>query len=288
MKIKKVGVVGSGAMGTGIAHVSAQSGFEVVLFDINHEATENAKVVINSIFDKAISKGKTTENLKRETLERIHFSNKMESLGDADLIIEAIVENLDLKLQVFQQLETICKESTILTSNTSTMSITKIATATKRAHKTAGLHFFNPPQVMRLVEVIRGYDTSDETIAALQEYVRAIGKESIEVKRDTPGFVVNRLMLLQFREAHLVYEEGIASLEDIDKAMTLGLNHPMGPFTLMDFAGIDITYDSLEYLHKEFGQPHWAPPTSLKRMVNAGRLGKKTQKGWYDYDKNSQ
>jgi 3-hydroxybutyryl-CoA dehydrogenase len=282
--IKKIGVVGSGAMGSGIAHVSAQYGFEVVLCDIAAEALERAKKNIDGLMSKAVQKGKMTEEAKNETLERMTFTTDMQLLGDADLVVEAIVENLELKLNLFKQLDVLCKPEAILASNTSTMSITKIATATARGGRVAGLHFFNPAQVMRLVEIIRGYETSDETVEALQTYVSAIKKESIEVKRDTPGFVVNRLMLLQFREAHLVYEEGIASLEDIDKAMTLGLNHPMGPFTLMDFAGVDITYYSMQYLFEEFGQPHWAPPLSLKRMMNAGRIGKKVKKGWYNYE----
>jgi len=186
---------------------------------------------------------------------------------------------------VFSKLDEICEEKTYFATNTSTMSITKIATATNRQAKFAGLHFFNPAPVMRLVEVIRGYYTSDETVKDLQDYVKALGKEGIEVKKDTPGFVVNRLMLPQFREAYLVYEEGVASLEDIDKAMKLGLNHPMGPFELMDYTGLDIAYDSLVYLYGEFAQPNWSPPPALKRMINAGRFGMKAGKGWYDYDK---
>ncbi len=286
MEIKKIGVVGSGAMGTGIAHVSAQSGFEVVVYDLAEAAIGRSRDSIVSLFDKSIQKGKATEVLKSETLERMTFTTDINDMKDVDLVIEAVVENLDVKMKVFSQLDAIVKPETILASNTSTMSITKLATAVKRPEVFAGVHFFNPAQVMRLVELIRGYYTSDETIKSLQEYVRAIGKESIEVKKDVPGFVVNRLMLIQFKEAQLVYEEGIASLEDIDKAMTLGLNHPMGPFTLMDFTGLDISYDSLVYLHNEFGQDKWAPPASLKRMINAGRLGKKTGgKGWFDTSK---
>jgi 3-hydroxybutyryl-CoA dehydrogenase len=286
MEIKKIGVVGSGAMGTGIAHVSAQSGYEVVVYDIAEAAIGRSRDNIAALFDKSIQKGKATEELKAETLGRMTFTTDINAMKDTDLVIEAVVENLDLKMKVFAQLDSIVKPDTILASNTSTMSITKLATSVKRPEAFAGVHFFNPAQVMRLVELIRGYYTSDETIKSLQEYVRAIGKESIEVKKDVPGFVVNRLMLIQFKEAQLVYEEGIASLEDIDKAMTLGLNHPMGPFTLMDFTGLDISYDSLVYLYNEFGQDKWAPPVSLKRMINAGRLGKKTGgKGWFDTSK---
>lgn len=282
--IMKVGVVGSGAMGTGIAHVSAQNGYEVTVYDIADTALAKAKDNISALFDKSIKKGKASEELKAETLGRMTFTTEMKDMAEMDLIIEAVIENLDLKMKVFEQLDTICKPETIFASNTSTMSLTKMATAVKRKEAFCGLHFFNPAQVMRLVEIIRGYYTSDETVAAAQEYVRAIGKESILVNKDVPGFVVNRLMLIQFKEAQLLYEEGLATLEDIDKAMTLGLNHPMGSFTLMDFTGLDISYDSFLYLHQEFGQEKWAPPTSLKRMINAGRLGKKTGKGWYDHE----
>lgn len=286
MEIKKVGVVGSGAMGTGIAHVSAQYGYEVVVYDIAEAAIGRSRDNIAALFDKSIQKGKATEELKSETLGRMTFTTDINDMKDVDLVIEAVVENLDLKMKVFAQLDEIVKPEAILASNTSTMSITKLATSVKRPEAFCGVHFFNPAQVMRLVELIRGYYTSDETIMSLQQYVRTIGKESIEVKKDVPGFVVNRLMLIQFKEAQLVYEEGIASLEDIDKAMTLGLNHPMGPFTLMDFTGLDISYDSLVYLYNEFGQDKWAPPVSLKRMINAGRLGKKTGgKGWFDSSK---
>lgn len=284
MEIKTLGVVGAGAMGTGIAHVAAQNGYSVILCDLTEEVLVKSKASISKVFEKSIARGKTTEEVKNKTLENIKTTTDLNELANADLVIEAIVEKLDIKMELFSKLESICSPKTILASNTSTMSITKLATATKRPDKFAGAHFFNPAPVMRLVEIIRGYYTSDETVKALMNFVQGLGKEGIEVKKDTPGFVVNRLMLPQFREAYLVYEEGVASIEDIDKAMTLGLNHPMGPFTLMDFTGIDIAYDSLVYLYEEFGQPHWAPPTVLKRMINAGRLGKKTNAGWYDYE----
>ena len=283
MEIKKIGVVGSGAMGTGIAHVSAKHGYDVAVYDIAEDAVLRSKNNIITLLDKSISKGKETEEQKSETLNRLTFSTDMNDLKECDLIIEAVVENLDLKMKVFSELDSIIKPGAILASNTSTMSITKLATATTRPGVFLGVHFFNPVQAMRLVELIRGYYTSDETINALQEYVRTIGKESIVVKKDVPGFVVNRLMLIQFKEAMLLHEEGIASLEDIDKAMTLGLNHPMGSFTLMDFTGLDISYHSYIYLNNELEQGKWAPPVSLKMMINAGRLGKKTDnKGWFE------
>lgn len=284
MEIKKIGVIGAGAMGTGIAHAAAQNGFEVTLCDLTEEVLVKSKSSISKVFDKSIAKGRSTEEVKNQTLNNIKFTTDLNEVADVDLVIEAVVEKLDVKMDLFSKLDKICSPTTILTSNTSTMSITKLATATKRADKFAGAHFFNPAPVMKLVEVIRGYYTSDETVEALMKFVKSLNKEGIEVKKDTPGFVVNRLMLPQFREALLVYEEGVASIEDIDKAMTLGLNHPMGPFTLMDFTGIDISYDSLVYLYEQFAQSHWAPPAALKRMIDAGRLGKKTKAGWYNYE----
>jgi len=283
MGINIIGVVGAGAMGTGIAQVAAHSGYEVVLNDVSAEALQRSVGTIAAAFDKLIAKGKIIESVKQETLSRIHTTTEISDLVKVDLVIEAIVEKFEVKCQLLQKLDEICPPNTIFASNTSTMSITKMATATQRQDKVVGMHFFNPVPVMRLVELIRGYYTSDETIVSLQNVVRAIGKESIEVKKDTPGFVVNRLMLPQFREACLIYEEGIASIEDIDKAVTLGLNYPMGPFTLMDYTGIDISYYSLEYLYSEFAQGNWAPPAAMKRMINSRRLGKKTGgKGWYE------
>ncbi len=284
MTIKKVGVVGSGAMGTGIAQITAQYGYEVVVYDLKEEIVEKSLERIEKVLSKLVVKEKIYEKQKEEILERITTTTDLEDMKDVDLVIEAVVENMDVKQDVFSNLDKICKDSTILASNTSTMSITKIATATERQDKFAGLHFFNPAPVMKLVEIIRGYYTDDETVAVLKEFVKSINKEGIEVKKDAPGFVVNRLMLPQFREAYLVYEEGVASLEDIDKAMKLGLNHPMGPFELMDYTGLDIAYDSLVYMYGEFAKPNWSPPPALKRMINANRLGMKTGKGWYDYD----
>lgn len=285
MAIKKIGVVGAGAMGTGIAHTAAQSGYDVILCDVAENYLQRSIGNIAAVFDKSIAKGKLTEEQKQAVLGRIHITTDLQEMHDTDLVIEAIIENMDAKLALFKKLDEICDAHTILSSNTSTMSITKLAAATKRGSQFAGMHFFNPVPVMRLVEVIRGYDTSDQTVATLMEVTKALGKEGIEVKKDTPGFVVNRLMLPQMREAFILADEGVASIEDIDKAVTLGLNHPMGPFTLMDFAGNDICYHSLEYLHAEFAQPNWAPPTNLKRLINAGRVGRKVGKGWYDYSK---
>lgn len=283
MEIKRIGVVGAGSMGTGIAQTAAQAGYDVILCDVSEDILKRSIENIGISIEKAISKGKFTEKQKEEILSRIHTTTDLQEMSDANLVIEAIIEKLETKMELFKKLDGICDPNTILSSNTSTISITKMASVTKREDKFAGLHFFNPAPVMKLVEIIRGYYTSDETINSLKAVTEKMGKEGIEVKKDTPGFVVNRLMLPQMREAFILADEGVASIEDIDKAMQLGLNHPMGPFTLMDFSGNDIAYDSLVYLHSVFGQPNWSPPTNLKRIVEAGRLGKKTGKGWYDY-----
>ncbi|MBF7095624.1 3-hydroxyacyl-CoA dehydrogenase family protein [Alkalibacter mobilis] len=285
MTITKIGIIGSGAMGTGIAHILAQYGYRVILNDIDEKKVENSIRSIETILDSKIKRGKITEAEKVELTENISISSNLTDMKDTDLIIEAIIENLDAKTRVFSTLDKICNENVIFATNTSTMSITKIASGTKRPEKVVGLHFFNPAPVMKLVEIIRGYYTNDDVVSELKNLVRSIGKESIEVKKDSPGFVVNRLMLAQFREAFMVLEEGIATVDDIDKAMALGLNHPMGPFELMDYTGNDIAYDTLEYMYKEMGQPNWAPPAILKRVVNSGRIGKKAGKGWYDYCK---
>jgi 3-hydroxybutyryl-CoA dehydrogenase len=284
MAIQKIAVIGAGAMGTGIAQISAQSGYEVILYDIAEPMLQKSKANIEKGIAKLVQKGKMSAETGDEVIARLSFTTVLETVKDVDLIIEAVIENLKVKQDVFKNLSALCDAHTIFATNTSTMSITKIAAVTDRGNQFAGLHFFNPATIMRLVEIIRGYYTDDATVEALQTYVASLGKESIEVKKDSPGFVVNRLMLPQFREAYLVYDEGIASLEDIDKALKLGLNHPMGPFELMDYTGLDIAFDSFEYLYSEFALPNWAPPTALRRMINANRLGKKTGKGWYDYE----
>ncbi|MBS7526731.1 3-hydroxyacyl-CoA dehydrogenase family protein [Fusibacter paucivorans] len=284
MAIQKIAVIGAGAMGTGIAQISAQSGYDVILYDIAEPMLQKSKANIEKGIAKLVQKGKMSAETGDEVMERLSFTTVLETVKDVDLVIEAVIENLKVKQDVFKNLSALCDAHTIFATNTSTMSITKIAAVTDRGNQFAGLHFFNPATIMRLVEIIRGYYTDDATVEALQTYVASLGKESIEVKKDSPGFVVNRLMLPQFREAYLVYDEGIASLEDIDKALKLGLNHPMGPFELMDYTGLDIAFDSFEYLYSEFALPNWAPPTALRRMINANRLGKKTGKGWYDYE----
>ncbi len=285
MNIKKVGVVGAGTMGRGIAHLAASSGFEVMLYDLSQEILDNAVASLSKLMDSRIERGKMTAEEKEQILSRINLKTDLNAMAEADVVIEAVVEKLDVKKEVFQRLDEILPADALLTTNTSSMSITELANQTKRPKQVAGMHFFNPPQVMKLVEVIRGYYTSDETIQTLFEFAKALGKEPVEVKKDTPGFIVNRVMTAQFIEAMRLVEEGVATPEDIDKAVTLGLNYPMGPFTLQDFAGVDIGYYVMDYLHKELNDNRFAPPQSLKQLIRAGRLGKKTGAGWYDYDK---
>lgn len=284
MKIERIGVAGAGAMGTGIAHVAAQAGFQVVVFDEYAAAKEKSRQTIEKLSGTAVEKGKQTAEERQEMLARLKYSEDLAGLNNCELVIEAIIEVFDVKTALLKKLDELLPPEAIIATNTSTMSITALAAATTRADKFAGVHFFNPAQVMKLVEVIRGYHSSDETIATLRATVEKMGKVVVEVKRDTPGFIVNRLMLPQVREAIKLVEEGVASIEDIDAAMKLGLNHPMGPFTLQDFTGVDIFYLAMDYLSKEMGEAY-APPLLLKRMVQAGNIGKKAGRGWYDYAK---
>lgn len=281
----KIGVVGSGTMGGGIAHLAALSGFQVIVCDIEQNFLDNALQRMQSFMDKSIAKGRMTAEEKEAVLGRITCTTNLEEMKEADIVIEAIIEDLEAKKELFTQLDRIVPENTILATNTSSMSITVIAEATNRQERVAGLHFFNPPQIMKLVEVVRGYKTSDDTVQKLMELSRQLGKEPIEVKKDTPGFIVNRVMIPQFIEAIRLVEEGVASYEDVDKAVKLGLNYPMGPFELQDFAGVDIGLLVMDYFYEEFKDDRFAAPMSIRQIVRAGRLGKKTGAGFYDYNK---
>jgi 3-hydroxybutyryl-CoA dehydrogenase len=282
---KKIGVVGSGTMGGAIAHQAALSGFNVVLQDLEQRFLDHAVTRMETFMDKSINKGKMTVDQKLEVFERITFTISLEDMRECDVVIEAIIEDLEAKKQAFSQLDSILKPEAIIASNTSSMSITEIAAATQRPERVAGMHFFNPPQVMKLVEVVRGYKTSDETVKELKKLSIDFNKEPIEVKKDTPGFIVNRIMIPQFIEAVRLVEEGVATPEDIDKAVTLGLNYPMGPFALQDFAGVDIGLHVMDYFYKEFKDSRFAAPLTLRNLVRAGRVGKKAGAGWYDYNK---
>lgn len=282
MEIKKIGVVGAGAMGSGIAQVAAQIGLEVVLRDIEDVYVERGMKGIDKFLSRSVEKGKMEASEKNAILGRIKGTTDMSQLKDVDFAIEVVLEKLDLKKAVFKELDEMCRPEVILATNTSSMSITEIAAATNRPDKICGMHFFNPVPLMRLVEVIRGYLTSDETIATVTGLVEKMGKVMVEVKKDSPGFIVNRIMLPHFLEAIKMVEEGVATVEDIDKAVKNGLNYPMGPFELMDLTGLDIAFAITEYFGEEMNKElKWVAPTLFKNMIRANKLGKKTGGGWY-------
>ncbi|HOJ44364.1 MAG TPA: 3-hydroxyacyl-CoA dehydrogenase family protein, partial [Syntrophorhabdaceae bacterium] len=273
-------------MGNGIAQVAAMAGYNVIMRDIEDRFVEGGLKNIDKFLSKSVEKGKMTPEQKSEIMGRIKGTTDMGLLKDADFVIEVVIEVMDVKKKVFAELDEITRKDVILSSNTSSMSLTEIATATNRPDKVVGMHFFNPVPLMRLVEVIRGIKTSDETVATTIELAKKFGKEPVEVKADVPGFLVNRLMIASAIEAIKLYEYGIASKEDIDKAAKLGLNYPMGPFELMDLTGLDINYHVMDYFYKELPKElKWDPPVTIKNMVKAGLLGRKTGKGWYDYSK---
>jgi 3-hydroxybutyryl-CoA dehydrogenase len=267
-------------MGTGIAHVAAQAGFRVILRDLERSRVEQSVVSMDGLMQKAIAKGKLTEPDRAATLERISITTDLEAFAEADFVIEAIFEDLALKKELFRTLDTICRPGVVLASNTSSMSITEIGAATARPESVVGMHYFNPVQVMKLVEVIHGYQSGEEAVQAAMDLATRMGKTPIRVRKDTPGFVVNRILMPMMVEAIRVVEEGIATPEEVDTAITLGLNHPMGPFTLLDFTGVDVCHNVMEYFYSEFKQPQYAPPQLIRRMVRAGRLGRKAGKGF--------
>lgn len=280
----KVAVLGAGTMGTGIAQVVAQSGFDVFLVDIAEKNLEKGYARIEKGLDKLISKEKITEERKIEILSRVFPTNDYSLIKDVDLVIEAIIEKMELKREIFSLIDKVVKDEAILATNTSSLSITEIASITKRPDKVIGLHFFNPAQIMKLVEVIKGLTTSDETTEIILEFVKKIGKEPVEVK-EAPGFVVNRLLIPMINEAISIYADGVASAEDIDKAMMLGANHPMGPLALADLIGNDVNLAIMECLYKEFGDSKYRPHPTLRKMVRGNLLGRKTGEGFYNYKK---
>jgi len=286
VSIKTIGVVGAGTMGNGIAQVAAIAGYNVIMSDIEDRFVQGGIKNVDKFLAKGVEKGKMSADEKNAVMGRIKGTVKLEDMKDADFVVEVILEKMDLKKQVFKQLDEITRKDVILSTNTSSMSVTEIATATARPDKVVGMHFFNPVPLMRLVEVIRGLKTSDETAALTMDLSKKLGKEPVEVKVDVPGFLANRLMIAVAIEAIRLYEQGIASKEDVDKAAKLGLNYPMGPFELMDLTGVDINYHVMDYFHKELPQElKWDPPLSIKNMVKAGLLGRKTGAGWYTYNK---
>ncbi|MGE5278877.1 MAG: 3-hydroxyacyl-CoA dehydrogenase family protein [Acidobacteriota bacterium] len=282
MRIHKVGVLGAGLMGSGIAEVSARAGYDTVVREVSDELAARGMARIEASFAKAVERQKMTAADGEAARRRLTPSTRLEDLADCDLLIEAIVENLDLKKETFGQLDRICKPAAIFCSNTSSLTITEMSAATKRPDRFAGLHFFNPVPVMKLVEVVRTIATSEETAETVFAFAQSLGKEPIRA-HDNSGFIVNRLLVPYLLDAVRALEEGVGTREDIDRGMELGCGHPMGPLKLLDFVGLDTTYAIAEIMFDEYREKRFAPPPLLKRMVLAGRYGRKSGRGFYEY-----
>jgi len=282
MQIKTVGVLGCGLMGSGIAQVSAAAGYKTIVREVEDAFLKKGLGKIEKFLALGVEKGKVAPAEKDKTLGNLSGTTKLEDLKDCDIVIEAIIENIDEKAEAYAVLDAVCGERTIFCSNTSSLCITELAARTKRPDRFAGLHFFNPVPLMKLVEVIRGLTTSDETYQAVFAFAESLGKEPITAP-DKPGFIVNRLLVPYLLDAIRSYEHGLGTIEDIDKGMKLGTGYPMGPFTLLDFVGLDTTYYIANIMFEEYREPVYAPPPLLKRMVLAGRLGKKSGHGFYKY-----
>ena len=280
--MKQIVVIGAGTMGNGIAHTAAASGFNVTLIDVAHEFLDRGMSTISTNLQRGVDKGKITAEEKQQVLGRIRATSDVAAVADADIVIEAIIENLAAKTQLFQKLDALTRPDCILASNTSSISITKIAAATRRPDKVIGMHFMNPVPVMTLVEVIRGIATSDETYGRVEELSKQMGKTPIEVN-DYPGFISNRVLMPMINESIFALFEGVATRESIDGVMKLGMNHPMGPLTLADFIGLDVCLAILRVLEEGFGDPKYRPCPLLVKMVDAGWLGRKSGRGFYDY-----
>ncbi len=283
MVVKKIGVIGAGQMGHGIAQVAAQAGFEVILRDIKDEFVQKGISRIDKFLSKSIEKGKLTEDEKKKIMGRIKGTTQLEDLKDVDLVIEAIFENVKVKKELFQNLDKVCKKDCVLASNTSTIPITDLASVTSRPEKFIGMHFMNPVPIMKLVEVIRGLRTDDKTAKLIHELAEKMGKIPVEVN-DSPGFVSNRVLIPMINEAVYCLYEGVGTPEAIDNVMKLGMNHPMGPLALADLIGLDVCLGIMNVLYEGFNDSKYRPCPLLKKMVQAGYLGRKTGRGFYTYE----
>jgi 3-hydroxybutyryl-CoA dehydrogenase len=282
MEIKKVGVVGCGTMGAGIAQLCAQSGYQVVVSEINDVLLNKGLASIDKVLARSVEKGKLSQQDKGATLGRIKGTTNTKDFSDCDLMIEVAIENLELKKKIFAELDKICPKDAILATNTSCLSIIDMAVVTKRPDKVLGLHFFNPAPVMKLLEIVKTIATSDETVELSKKFGKSVGKTTV-IAPDKPGFIVNRVWIPYLLHAIRLYEEGVASREDIDNAISLGLNYPMGPLTLADMVGLDIVKFVADALYEQLKDPRYIVPTLVEKMVAAGWLGRKTGKGFYDY-----
>lgn len=281
-EIRRVAVLGCGIMGSGIAEVTAQAGFSVTAWDVSREALDKGRKEIEAFLDKGILKEKMTLEKKESILGAITWTTDISSLSEADLVIEAVVENLEVKKDLFSRVDRVVGKEVVLATNTSVLPVTEIASATKRPEKVLGMHFFNPAPLMKLVEVVLGELTSQEAVVAVEVFARTLGKSTVRAK-DAPGFIVNYLFIPYINSALAFYDKGLASREDLDKAIRMGLGYPMGPLTLCDLIGLDTHLHATEAIYRENGDPRFVPPTILRRMVRAGLLGRKAKRGFYDY-----